>query len=468
METPRLEVQLNRSKSHPTPDQPLWALIRDRTNAISPDRHADFVHAVLCKGEGETPQQRNMQRRLEELGPRLHGVAAYDILKYATQAFLLIECGADLESYRYPNDRHGETMGDHERPLMEESVRFGAPVTPHEITERLQRYLAGNHNTLPYLNHIVQTAFEGDHRTTSPYCFGLLKSQLAAPCLLELIWSYWHEEGMLVQSLNAISRRFQNMRAPGDRDPLSHLEIAPLRPINNLLWGYIQDEQNRLTLARRVNEYGHQYGLHLRGRAVPNGRTADSRTKFLEAFHRLLKMAIKFYKDDNDTTIIPDGFPLLNALRTLHLELAQGNHNQAGDLTWTARVEMLIQQWLIARPEIRDFLQSRAMVPYKERWMPSVDAMKTMQGWSDTTITHFRDLGVFGEQLLLSVRYGDWVRIEDEDAAKNWARYWRTEAYGYVNAYGAVTGVDLACDDRIDSTMPSLLLQKRLTEQRAR
>ena len=88
---------------------------------------------------------------------------------------------------------------------------------------------------------------------------------------------------MLVQSINAIARRFQNIRAPGDRDPLAHLEIDPLRPLSNLLWGYIQDEQNLLTVKRRAYEYDHQYGLALYGKAVPPLRSADSRSKFLEA-----------------------------------------------------------------------------------------------------------------------------------------------------------------------------------------
>ena len=97
----------------------------------------------------------------------------------------------------------------------------------------------------------------------------------------------------------------------------------------------------------------------------------------------------------------------------MHLLLAEGAHNQFGDLPWTARVEMLIQQWLLARPEMRDFLQSRPMVPYKEPWMGEVDTMKTLQGWTDVTVTHFRDLAVFGEQILLSIRYGDWIDIND-------------------------------------------------------
>jgi hypothetical protein len=43
--------------------------------------------------------------------------------------------------------------------------------------------------------------------------------------LIELIWSYWHEEGRLVQTMNAISMRLQNRRGRIDRDPLATLEI---------------------------------------------------------------------------------------------------------------------------------------------------------------------------------------------------------------------------------------------------
>ena len=78
-------------------------------------------------------------------------------------------------------------------------------------------------------------------------------------------------------------------------------------------------------------------------------------------------------------------------------------------------------EWLLARPEMRDFLGGRTMVPYEEPWMDRVDTMKTLQGWTDVTVTHFRDLGVYGEQILLSIRYGDWIDVNDEDAAKNWA-----------------------------------------------
>jgi len=289
--------------------------------------------------------------------------------------------------------------------------------------------------------------------------------------MLELSWSFWEEQGMLVQTMNAIALRFQNKRGPSDHDPLANLELDPLRPLNTLIWGFIQDEYNRLSVARRAYEYDHQYGLKMYGKAVPNLRSAESRSKFLEAFHNLLYRASLFYREDADTTVIADGFPLLNALREVHLLLAEGAHNQFGELPWMARAEMLMMQWLLARPEMREFLRGRAMVPYNERWMGQVDTMKRLQGWTDTSITHFRNLAIYSEQILLSVRYGDWIDINDQERAKTWARYWRPEIQGYIHAYLAATGVDLS-DEVVDTrraavryVQPSALLRDRLAAQ---
>jgi hypothetical protein len=295
-------------------------------------------------------------------------------------------------------------------------------------------------------------------------CSGILTNKLVSPCLVELIWSYWHEEGMLVQTMNAISRRFQNIRTPGDRDPLANLEIDPLRPLNNVLWGYIQDEQHRLTVVRRAYEYDHQYGLSLVGKAVPAVKGADTRTRFLEAFHNLLHLCTIFFKEDDDTTVIADGFPVLNALRDVHLVLTQGAHNQYGDLPWTARQEMLMQEWILARPEMREFIPTRIMVAYPEPWQDRVDAMKTLMGWTDTSVLHFSELGTYGERILLGARFNDWTKVIEPERAANWARFWRPEIQSYVHAYRAVTGIDLT--ERAQAAMPSTLLRQRLAMQR--
>jgi hypothetical protein len=276
---------------------------------------------------------------------------------------------------------------------------------------------------------------------------------------------------MLVQTMNSITTRFQNVRGPQENDPLRMMEIDPLRPLNNLMWGYIQDEQHRLTVVRRVYEYDHHYGLSLYGKAVPKVQPADSRSKFIEAFHNLLYLCSAFFKQDDDTTVIADGFPVLNAVKEVHLLLSEGAHNQFGDLPSTARIEMLMQQWVLARPEFREYLPTRTMVAYPERWMDRVDAMKTLQRWTDTTVLHFRDLAVFGEQILLSIRFGAWTKVFDPLQAANWARFWRAEIQGYSHAYRAVTGVDLTSDSAearqkdAKSAPPWVHLRNRLAMQ---
>ncbi len=455
------EVTLNRTRTQATEDQALWVAIRNRTQAIGFERYHQFIDKVLCKEEdliqprphvptGKSSKADNkvlkqiIRRDRRDLSTRstLHGIDAYHLLKLATEAFLILECGIV--------DDQGQIPDPDLVNVVEESRRMGRPVTLEDITEELNDYLVGTPNgpVLPYLDRIVTQIIGLDpdaQEQKMPYCEAVLRNRLSCPSLLELIWSYWHEQGALAQTLNVISLRFQNKRR-GIRDPLANLELDPLRPLNHILWGYIQDEHNRLSVQRRAYEYDHQYGLILLGKAVAPLQSADSRSKFLEAFHNLLHRTALFYREDDDTTMLADAFTLLNALREVHLVLAEGAHNQYGDLPWTARREMLIMQWLLARPETKDFLRGRFMVPYQEPWMGAVDDMKRLQGWDDATVTHYHELALCGEQVLLSVRFGDWIDVNDQELARNWARYWRPEIQRYIHAYNAVTGVDLSAD----------------------
>ncbi|MGH9882203.1 MAG: hypothetical protein ACRD6N_12265 [Pyrinomonadaceae bacterium] len=492
---PIRRVSLTRTDQVVTGDSALWAAIRNRTDAIQFQNFADFIERVFCEDGGDTgdrvcsPESENtlqhgrkggkghraatLKERGEELlaGPSIYGVDAYNLLKLATQAFLLLEAGVVIKR---PRGSDGQQTGDDTDIVPGEDTRIGEEIDFATLKEKLKAYLGqvnGVTKGLPYLERIVDALVASDVTQGSPFCDGLLQYRFTCPSMLELIWSYWHEEGMLVQTMNAICMRFQNKRGPSDRDPLANLEIDALRPLNNLIWGFIQDEYNRLTIPRRAYEYDHHYGLKILGKAVPELRSADSRSKFIEAFHNLLYRTAGFYRSDSDTTVIADGFPLLSALREVHLLLAEGAHNQFGDLPWTARAEMLMTQWLLGRQEMREFLRGRAMVPYQERWMGQVDTMKKLQGWTDTTITHFRNLAVFGEQVMLSIRYGDWNAVNDQDAAKTWARYWRPEIQGYIHAYLSATGIDLS-DDIVDQrgaparyVQPATALRDRLSAQ---
>ena len=466
-----IPVSLRRGAVPETEDKALGEMIRNRTKAIafSGKGYKAFIDRVIFGRDFETTALARSQRfhpklaRLSnEIYSPVHGMGLYELIKTATEIFLLAEAGVVIEEFsRFTH-----------KPLYDvdaASARFGRFVSLDEMKEILKSYLGDTR--LPYIQRVIDTAFECcDHEGEKGIiCCGLLAENANRPLMIELIWNYWHEEAMLAQTMKAISLRFQNRRRSAGPDPLANLEIAPLFAINNLLWGYIQDEQHRVGVAQRAHEYAHEYGIMLTGKAVSDLRPADSRSKFLEAFHNLLHLSVQFFKQDDDVTINADAFPILNALREVHLILAHGLHNQAHDLPWQSRAEMLLEQYILSRPELREFLQSRAMVPYREEWMPAVDAMKRLQGWNDVSVNHFNELAVFGEQILLAIRYGDWIGVNDPAQAANWARDWRPEIQNYIHSYWAVTGVDLRADmtttqqRALISAQPSMLLRHRLS-----
>jgi hypothetical protein len=461
-------VSLQRTALEPTSSQVLWMIIRNRTNAIGFRAYKKYCDGVMFNGTVAGGAPKDLTFR---------GPEAYELLKRATDAFLMQETGvldpdsalADIETQLVDPAREL-------RLRIEESRRLGGNAVLDEVRRYRDNYydrLAGEHGlVLPYLNiireRLADVPLKGPDELPMN-CYGILRSHLTGPLALELFWSYWQEEGMLVQTLNAVMLRFENRRAVrgGRPDPLARFDPDPLRPLSNLLWSWIQDEFHRLSARRRSAEYAHEYGLRLIGKAIPDVPGVDDRRKFLESFHNLLYLTHVFFKEDDDTTVIADAFPVLNALRETHLLLAEGAHNQYGDLPSAARSEMLIMQWMLARPEMRDFLGGRVMVPYEEDWMDRVDTMKQMQGWTDVSVTHFRDMAVFGEQIVLSIRYGNWSVLNDPQEAANWARYWRPEIQRYVHAYRSATGVDLT--ERVEATMPGELLARRLagTQRRA-
>jgi hypothetical protein len=472
-------VTLQRANNTALPDVALWVLIQRNARNLSFQKFDDHIKSVFSAptagyaapkgGAGQTPfESLFAQRALPFTDSDF-----FRALKVATELFLLAQA-ENFAGVKFDADDVAE---------VNRRLNPREPLSADELGALRDTYLVDDPldpinrpDVIPYFD-LIRRQLERDSETSLPAAitqpvrkyFDYRRNQ---PFLIELLWSYWHEEGMLVQSLGVISQRFQNIRT-ADRDPLGNLEINPLRPLNNLIWGYIQDEQHRLTVRRRAYEYDHLYGISLQGKAVGELNSADSRSKFLTAFHNLLHLATVFFKQDDDTTVVADAFPLVNSLRDLHMVLSQGASNQFGDLPTTARQEMMIQQWLLARPEFRDFLPTKANVAYPEPWMDRVDAMKGLMGWSDTSVMHFSNLAQFGEQLLLSVRYGGWsVSGIGAVHAANWARFWRQEIQGYIYAYLTVTRVDLSAS-QVDTTAsndrnlpPSVHLIRQLEQQK--
>jgi hypothetical protein len=447
-----VSVTLRRAAAAPTPDQALWVKIRNATNAISFENYSRFLDAVIC---GERDGDGFGRRDRKRIAPKLRAtkrrtalpfpnVERYRLLKATTAVFLMTHCGVELDDFSRVD-------------LDEESRRLDREVTASELEDQMRSYLdripAGDGeylDVLPYLGLIRRqlgdvaiVGLDEDEGEASEICSGILAEKLAHPCFLELIRDFWLDTGGLAQAIDAICWRFENRRSHArGHDPLSGMDVSPLRPLNNLLWGLVQDRQHRLSPRRREDEYDHHYGLTLFSRPRrPHG--ADPRWRFMEAFHNLLALSAVFINQDADTTYIADGFPVLNALKETHLLLTEGAGNQYGDLPSTERQEMLMYQWILSSGEVRDFLPTRSMVDYTERWIGPLETMNKLQHWSDVTVTHFRDLAVFGEQLLLSIRYGAWSREREPARAANWVRYWNAELQAYIYAYRAVTGVDV-------------------------
>jgi hypothetical protein len=466
-------------------------LVDDSCNRLSFDNYAKYMNFLLCGGANPDVKIEVMPRA-KDVAKRLHlpfnDTNAYRILKMATEAFVLVMSESKPENANELNSKiqqRANSIGAIHGLIANPGKAF----TVANKTKREDKSVSDK-VIIPYLDAIfarldiqgikkqhflgfdeAENAFTTPQPPDPTHCLGVLADKLTRPVMIELIWSYWHEQGMLAQTMFAIRNRFQNISHHPATDPLAGLEIGFLRTLNNSIWGYIQDEQHRLTPARRSYEYEHHYGLSLRGRAVPSIMPADRRSKFIEAFHNLLYVCTQYYKQDDDTNRKADAFPVLNALKEVHFLLSEGAHNQFNDLPTTSRIEMLMEQWLLARPEFKNFLPARESVAYNEPWMASVDAMKTLQGWNTTSVMYFNDLARFGESLLLTVRYWLWGSIHDVSEAANWAKCNRNHVQGYVHALRIVTGLDLATEPtdvhaELRRRDPALLIQERWEEQK--
>ena len=422
-----MSVTLGRAPIEATSDMVLWNGILK--SSLQFNTYRKFVDYVLCNDiqrPGSNTPFLDFDRSAAKTRTPFIQTEEYSIIKFATEYYMLKKFGiSDMQ---------------------------------------LGGYLING--KLPYFETISR-AF--DLTVSNDECAAKEHQRIQNPFMVELIWSYWMEQSMLVQTMNAISLRFQNLYNLPYIKPLQRFDIDPLRPLSHILWGYIQDEQHRLSLKRRVYEYDHEYGLSLIGKAIPNFAPVESHVKFLEVFHDLLTSAVLFFREADDTTRIPDAFPVLNNLRETHLLLASGNHNAYGNLTWTARHEMLVQQYILARKEMKEFLGGKPMIVYNEEWMDRVENMRLIQGWGSASIVSYYELAVCGEQILLSIRYGNWNDVNiSSDSAANWAKAFRDRIQRYIHAYRVVTGVDLS-EDVVDSRskekryiQPSILIQQKV------
>src|SRR5262245_13525604 len=171
-------VTLRRTDATLTSDHALWAAIRNRADAIGFDPYDRFINRVLCKlddfnadlDEGKPVSDEQAPITAEDIGspsikdrrddllrvPSIYGVDAYNLLKLATQAFLLFETGIAVARPRNPDT--GVPVGNLTDVVPGEEGRIGEQITFDQIQQRLATYLSPIQNgatTLPYLKRIV-------------------------------------------------------------------------------------------------------------------------------------------------------------------------------------------------------------------------------------------------------------------------------------------------------------------------
>ena len=211
-----LPVTMRRTAAQDTPDQALWVAIRNRMEAINFKRYAAFINRVFClKAEGsqaETEVKRLQENITNEFGGKgkktdnlldsrlsIHAVDSYNVLKLATEIFLLLESGVvKFDEKKGVSIIELDVLKDSEiiraEKVNEEEESFGLrkPVTISDIESSLTRYF-GDKVTLPYLTRILDALVSKEGKKKEiilPYCEGILKHRANCPSLIELIWNY--------------------------------------------------------------------------------------------------------------------------------------------------------------------------------------------------------------------------------------------------------------------------------------
>ncbi|RQO32136.1 hypothetical protein DBR32_00545 [Taibaiella sp. KBW10] len=279
---------------------------------------------------------------------------------------------------------------------------------------------------------------------------------------VELIYCYWMIVGGLEKGMNMVASRFINS---GNGALLGRFDINALNSVSTLLYGFIQDKKLSIDNQVKQNEILHAYGLSLNPNGSASAYHPDNRVKFISSFHALLNKCSIFIKENDDLTRKPDAFKIYIHLKELNFILLDGYHNAYQEVNVNLRVEHIMQQYLLSRSEMREFLGGKQMLPYSARYIDRVDTLRNLQG-QDSCFQHFDNLAELGEVLLLSIRYGNWNDNNiTEVNAMQWLEYFRTHIQKYLHSYRVVTGIDLS-DDNTNSMVsvdPRLLETQPIT-----
>jgi hypothetical protein len=254
--------------------------------------------------------------------------------------------------------------------------------------------------------------------------------------LFEMIYAYWIEKGRMISTLHAILSRFQNKQNPNGRNNLEQIAIDPLLPLSSALWNYskYQKSSEYITADQRSYEYLYEYGVN-----ITANYPVEVRNNFMNAFHKLLAEANKYYEDAKNVWITADAFPVLVALKEVHRNLKWSENNQYKGVVWESRMQMIYEQMLLGQEEIQKFMCVRP-IHHDEPWIDTIDTMNMLQGLSLPSASNYRDLAECGEWILLSVRLGNWNDNTGSSTqkAQAWLNTFQDEIKKYTHAYDIV------------------------------
>ena len=192
-----VKVSLSRTETEPTSDLRLWGAIRAVTEAVSFDRYMRFMDLLFCADR--TDQSPAAGKAFSKLLQRrflpFTDTDAYRVLKVATEAFVVVNCGVFT----------GDTVLEGEAGVLADLVdyldRRDLPRPgPEPFLEkvdglRILPYLAIIRRKLPDVP--INDAIRGSDRSDleADLCDGFIREKLRNPCLLELIWSVLARRG---------------------------------------------------------------------------------------------------------------------------------------------------------------------------------------------------------------------------------------------------------------------------------
>src|SRR5262245_17217504 len=205
-----LGVALQRTATALTADVAHWRAILNHTEVLSFNHYLRFMEMVFCNERdlsGLPPFEQTRFLQKEALGRGLLtrrllpfiDTDAYRLLKVATEAFVMVNCGIMASPRPFFDSRDSGYFARRDVPFPTNGL------DSLFTTDYLTQVTGGGAGalTLPYLAVIRRKLGDIDinigpfqfSADQSSECYGILQEKLTNPCLLELIWSYWHEEG---------------------------------------------------------------------------------------------------------------------------------------------------------------------------------------------------------------------------------------------------------------------------------